>query len=160
MLQSALLTFIWGGKKPCCSWNVLTQPFERGGFEAPDMRLYYLCAQVQFAHFWYFPQRFQPHTAIEADSVLPVPLVAAALLGGGGGPVHCTAWAWKTLAKRVQLDYLHAPALPMGAHPAISATQEQAALNALRWGLLSWVIYISRAGSGCYQTYRKAMTRV
>lgn len=33
-LQSALLFFVWGGKKPRCSWEVLVLPFECGGFEA------------------------------------------------------------------------------------------------------------------------------
>lgn len=64
-------------------------------------------------------------------------LAATALSGGSGGPrteinpTLCTAWAWKRLAARAQLQYLYAPRLPLAAHLDISAAKEPAAIKAL-----------------------------
>lgn len=80
-----LLSLIWAGKQPRCSWDTLTLPFERGGFEAPDICLYYLCAQAQFAHYWLFPQKYMPHLEVKADEVHPIPLPAKILHRGVSG---------------------------------------------------------------------------
>lgn len=136
-MQSCLLGLVWAIKKQKCSWDTLAQPFKRCGFEAPDLRLYYLCAQVQFAHYWYFSQRYLPHLAVEADYAHPIPLTAIVLHNKTQGnrveinTVTCTIRAWKALAARTGRERLYAPAMPIVAHLDISMAQEARARSVL-----------------------------
>lgn len=136
-LQAALLSFVWGGKKARCSWDTLVH------LNVEDSKCqtfgYTICVPKHISRtIGSTPQKFLPHTAVEADAMLTLPPEAIALSGGSGGPrteinpAQRTAWAWKMLARHARLPYLYAPRLPLAAHPNISASQERIALTTMQ----------------------------
>ncbi|KAJ1176884.1 hypothetical protein NDU88_002151, partial [Pleurodeles waltl] len=76
-LRSCLVALVWAGGQARVAWDTLALPLRQGGLGAPDMKLYTLCAQAQFLHFWTHPVPFQPHVAVERDVVAPLPLGVA-----------------------------------------------------------------------------------
>lgn len=66
-LHSHLIRLIWGGKQAREWWQVLTLPYERGGFGVPDLKLYYLVAQCSYSFAWFHPDARIPYLRPEAD---------------------------------------------------------------------------------------------
>lgn len=135
-LRTAMQRLTWAGKQARISWRILTQPYHKGGFGAPDLQLYYYCAQAQHAHYWYQPHAYVPHVAVERDSVHPVPM--SAYIADPKSYIHkdniqtvqCTSRAWFELAHRANKLPPYAPALPH--HPKISVTQEPKLVQLLK----------------------------
>lgn len=87
------------------SWDLLSLPTTQGGLGAPDLKLYALCAQAQFLHFWVHQAPYQPQVAVEKQMVMPTPPSVALYR-----PYKCTPdcidttetlrWAWDGLRRR------------------------------------------------------------
>lgn len=39
-----------GGKQPRLQWDILTGPYEQGGFNIPNFELYYTSAQAHYVY--------------------------------------------------------------------------------------------------------------
>lgn len=103
-LQSHLTRLLWGGKQPRVRWQVLTLPYNRGGFSIPDFKLYYLVAQCSYAHAWYHTVSKLPYVCPESDLVLPNQLTTVLPNGLPRDPldiqtVSTTSWAWLKLSR-------------------------------------------------------------
>lgn len=61
-IDSMVLRLIWAGKQARIKLQALTLPYSRGGYQVPNFWLYYLCAQAQYAHHWYHPTLYLPHS--------------------------------------------------------------------------------------------------
>lgn len=72
-IQTQLLRLIWGNKQPRISWLTLTQTYSQGRFTAPDFYLYYLCAQAQYAFYWFKPHECIPPIAVEDGDAHLIP---------------------------------------------------------------------------------------
>ena len=68
---------IWADKQPRFAWEQLTLPIQQGGLCAPDMELYFYCAQAKFSYYWFHLVAFMPQLAVEGDCLFPVPLQVA-----------------------------------------------------------------------------------
>lgn len=60
-IRGQLQRLVWGGKQARISWEMLTRPHEDGGFEIPDLELYYICAQAHYLTYWMHPPLHAPH---------------------------------------------------------------------------------------------------
>lgn len=129
-LRGSLITLVWGGKKPHIKWEVLTLPYAKGGFRVPDMQLYYLCAQAQYASYWQNALPYTPHVAVEAGAVHPIPLKAMIVNEtmvfekDEIDTVQCTNHALRELGKRAWRLPLYVPAMPLLHHGKKSVTGE------------------------------------
>lgn len=101
----------------------------------PDVHLYYLCAQAQYAHYWFSPHEFIPHVAIEHWDAHPTPLSSLLTHDRRQAPrssvntINSTITAWQTIARLVHKLPLYSPLLPIAHHQNISVTQEQGAIH-------------------------------
>lgn len=118
--------------------KALVLPYSKGGFKLPDFLLYYLCAQVQYAHYWYHSIPYLPHRATEEGDALPIPLNA--ILPHKRPPLHSndintidtTNAAWQKMTKLAHKIPIYAPAMPLQHHPALSVTQENVGMRLLK----------------------------
>lgn len=50
-LRSEMIRLVWGGgKQPRLQWDILTGPYEQGGFNIPNFELYYTSAQAHYVY--------------------------------------------------------------------------------------------------------------
>lgn len=143
-LRSELIRLIWGGKQPRLRWEVLTRPYDQGGLDVPDFGLYYLCAQAQFAHYWFHPPQFMPQVAAEHWLAHPIPLDGVLLTpsrarSDAPTTATCTVDAWHRIAKRLDAPILYSPRLPLTFHPDMPLLQETGFRNlCMRLGIATW----------------------
>lgn len=143
-LRSELARLVWGGRQPRLQWVTLTRPYDQGGMDIPDFMLYYLCAQAQFAFYWFFPPQFSPQVAVEQWLAHPLPLEGILLAPRRKRTeppttVSSTVEAWHHITKRLEAPVFYSPLLPLSYHPAMPLLQE-AGFQKLckRLGILTW----------------------
>lgn len=137
-LNAMLTTFIWAGKTAHIELRALALPYSKGGFKVPDLLLYYLCAQAQYAHYWYHPIPFLPHVAVENGDAQPIPLAAILPYSWTTTSTHqintiaTTNATWQQMGRLAHKLPLYAPALPLHFHPHLSVTQDKVGQDLLR----------------------------
>lgn len=108
-------------------------PYERGGFEIPNFRIYYLVAQCSFSRHWFHFDSQVPYLRSEADLSHPTPLSALMPVGKPVSLKHdpldlqtlsTTSWAWKQLARATRAQLLYSSALPLAGNLWVPVTQE------------------------------------
>lgn len=125
-----------GGKQARVSWSILTQDYVNGGFCAPDFYIYYLCAQAQYAYYWYRPHAFTPYVAVEDGDAHPIPM--AGMITRRGTPkseintLDTTIAAWQAIGTLANKLHIYALAMPLAFHAALSVTQEAGPTRLLR----------------------------
>ncbi|KAJ1128267.1 hypothetical protein NDU88_006646 [Pleurodeles waltl] len=119
-IRSAMIRLVWAGGQPRIAWKTLVLPFEMGGLAAPDLELYYYCAQALFAYYWIRPIRYLLHLAPESDAVWPDGLER--VLGcldrvrpRGIDTVASTVWAWSNILKCSGTNVSFAPSMHVAA---------------------------------------------
>lgn len=137
-LNTMVTQLIWANKHARIELRALTLPFSIGGFRVPDLFLYYLCAQAQYAHYWYHPVPFMPHIAIEDGDANPTPLTAILPYRRTQSRTHqintiaTTNAALQQMGKMAHKLPIYAPAVPLQFHPNLSVTQEKVGYELLR----------------------------
>lgn len=129
-LKSLLTTLIWAGGQARVSWALLSLPTRQGGLGAPDMKLYALCAQAQFLFYWVHSAPFQPHLAVETDTMAPTPLNVAVYKAPNRtadtiDTSETLRWAWDGLRKRAKLPILYAPSIPLAQNPMLPNVRDE-----------------------------------
>ena len=64
-LNCIFYTFIWNNKKPRLRLRLLYLPYERGGLQLPNLKLYYSSAQLYSAMFYFSTETPQARIKIE-----------------------------------------------------------------------------------------------
>lgn len=129
---------VWAGKQTRISWDTLSLPYSQGGFTAPNFKLYYLCAQAHYAHYWYHPIQYLPHLAVEEGDAHPIPLCYILPYKRKDIPrseintIQTTAEAWRQLGHMAQKLPLYAPAMPLANHPELTAMQDAGSIIMMR----------------------------
>lgn len=113
----------------------LTRDYKYGGFKVPDFYTYYLCAQVQYAKYWFDTHAFIPHVAVEHWDADPIPLNSLLTHDKRTTPrgtintINSTIHAWQAIARLAGKTPLYSPLLPLAYFQNISVTHERGALT-------------------------------
>ncbi|XP_041436080.1 uncharacterized protein fam189a2.S isoform X1 [Xenopus laevis] len=100
-LDKIIRNFLWAGEHPRLNFRVLQAPASGGGLALPNLKLYFLAAQLVYAHWWIVPDRSNSAVVLEA-AVLGSFEALAKLPYRGVSPYHVTTTPMQTVGKAFQ----------------------------------------------------------
>lgn len=126
-MQSAFISFIWNNKAARISIKVLYLPYNKGGLNLPNLKLYYLAAQLGQIHLWFLPSSCS-WVKIEMFDSLPYNLKYLPYFDIGvakkitQNPVILNSISiWKMAHKLLGYNELISPFTPIWRNPCLSS---------------------------------------